>query len=503
MLRASAHAASLSLAVLGLAVLVFAAHAVAAWPYVIDDAYITLRYSRNLVAGLGPNFDAGVHAEGYTTFLWMLLCTLPHVFHANVVLFAKATGLFFMAAAGAGVFTLGRRLTPDDGPLPAVLAVLFFASYHASAIHAVSGMETALFAALFTWLLAAAMDFVAAPDGRRVWLLAVLSLLLGLTRPEGNLVAGVTLLTIFFSVEPEARRTLARAAVGAYVVPGAIYFIWRFAYYGHPFPLPFYIKVSEQGGPKGVQDVAAYLLQFGSRVLPFVVAGLVTSPRAWARPAWPAWAAVGAFLGFFLCPEHIMGDNDRYLFPSAAVLCAFTAPGTAALLTWALGAGYRGLALAAVVLAFAATAIVHDAHGPIRSARAYARGLEAAHVRLGKRLSTLPAGTLAIADAGAVPYLSGWPTVDTFGLNDPHIATTRSHDPAYVLARRPDVIVLISSRRDAFDPPFEWERGLYDAALGVGFAVAGQLVCNESYFLWVLAKPDTEAAAAVASLAAG
>jgi hypothetical protein len=155
-----------------------------------------------------------------------------------------------------------------------------------------------------------------------------------------------------------------------------------------------------------------------------------------------------------------------------------------------------------VVLAFSATAIVHDARRPIRLARAYARGLEAAHVRLGKRLETLPAGILAIADAGAVPYLSGWPTIDTFGLNDPYIATTGSHDPAYVLARRPDVIVLISSRRDAFDPPFEWERGLYDAALGVGFAVAGQLVCNESYFLWVLARPGTEASAAVASLAA-
>jgi hypothetical protein len=502
MLRASAHAARLSLAVLGLAVLVFAAHAAAAWPYVMDDAYITLRYSRNLVAGLGPNFDAGVRAEGYTTFLWMLLCTLPHVFHANVLLVAKAMGLLFMAVAVAGVFTLGRRLTPDDGPLPAALAVLFFTSYHASAIHAVSGMETALFAALFTWLLAAAMAFVAAPRGRRAWLLAAFSLLLGLTRPEGNLVAGVTLVTIFFSAGPEARRTLARAVIGAYVVPGAVYFTWRFAYYGHPFPLPFYIKVSQQGGPKGVQEVAAYLLQFGSRVLPFVVAGLVTSPWPWARPAWPAWAAVGAFLGFFLFPEHIMAVNDRYLFPSAVVLCAFTAPGTAALLNWALGAGYRGLALAVFVLAFSATAIVYDARQPVHLARAYAQGLEAAHVRLGKRLATLPTGTLAIADAGAVPYLSGWPTVDTFGLNDPYIATTRSHDPAYVLARRPDVIVLISSRRDAFDPHLEWERSLYDAALGVGFAVAGQLLVKESYFLWVLARPGTEAAAAVASLAA-
>ena len=36
-----------------------------------DDAYITLRYSRHLADGLGPNWNSTGRVEGFTTFAWM------------------------------------------------------------------------------------------------------------------------------------------------------------------------------------------------------------------------------------------------------------------------------------------------------------------------------------------------------------------------------------------------------------------------------------------------
>ena len=44
--------------------------------FTTDDAYITFRYARNLAEGWGPRFNVGAHApiEGYSNFLWMLLC---------------------------------------------------------------------------------------------------------------------------------------------------------------------------------------------------------------------------------------------------------------------------------------------------------------------------------------------------------------------------------------------------------------------------------------------
>src|SRR5689334_13620568 len=41
--------------------------------FTVDDAYITLRYSRNVARGIGAVYNAtGARAEGYTSFLWML-----------------------------------------------------------------------------------------------------------------------------------------------------------------------------------------------------------------------------------------------------------------------------------------------------------------------------------------------------------------------------------------------------------------------------------------------
>jgi len=39
----------------------------------IDDAFIFFRYADNLLAGLGPVFNAGERVEGFTSPLWLLL----------------------------------------------------------------------------------------------------------------------------------------------------------------------------------------------------------------------------------------------------------------------------------------------------------------------------------------------------------------------------------------------------------------------------------------------
>ena len=43
-------------------------HGPAYFDYYADDAYITLRYSRHLADGLGPNWNATGHVEGYAIF---------------------------------------------------------------------------------------------------------------------------------------------------------------------------------------------------------------------------------------------------------------------------------------------------------------------------------------------------------------------------------------------------------------------------------------------------
>ena len=92
--------------------------------------------------------------------------------------------------------------------------------------------------------------------------------------------------------------------------------------------------------------------------------------------------------------------------------------------------------------------------------------LEGAH-RVGERLGQLPESTLVAANnVGVIGYESRLPILDMMGLTDAHIARApgkalgiaghESHDGAYVLDRRPDIIILgmprvVKERNPAWD----------------------------------------------------
>jgi len=59
-----------ALALLPYALLLLTAYSVFA--QTVDDPFITFRYARNLLAGLGPVFNPGEHVEGFTSPLHLL-----------------------------------------------------------------------------------------------------------------------------------------------------------------------------------------------------------------------------------------------------------------------------------------------------------------------------------------------------------------------------------------------------------------------------------------------
>src|SRR4051794_35154349 len=44
-------------------------------PQMVDDAYISFRYARNLADGFGLVFNPGEQVEGFSNLLWTLLLT--------------------------------------------------------------------------------------------------------------------------------------------------------------------------------------------------------------------------------------------------------------------------------------------------------------------------------------------------------------------------------------------------------------------------------------------
>ena len=126
-------------------------------PRLVDDAYITFRYARNLVAGQGFVYNPGERVLGTTTPLYTLL--LAGLALATGSRDFPALALAVNALAGmasvALLYALGRRLAGSRAPAAAAALLWALAPY--SVTFAIGGMETDL---TVTLLLAAAYTHV-------------------------------------------------------------------------------------------------------------------------------------------------------------------------------------------------------------------------------------------------------------------------------------------------------------------------------------------------------
>jgi hypothetical protein len=481
------------------------------WPFTVDDAFITFRYAQNLAAGSGATFNPGwAPVEGYTSFSWMLLLAVPHLLHLDPVVFAKVAGILSTLGHFVPTLLLGARTLGRDrrGVRSAAIvgSTQLLGLLPATWIHAISGMETALFACLLAFFLLAAADLGSRADRRAAWRAGVLGLLVGLTRPEGNL-AVVAALAVALVLAPRDRRRTALGWIAfTYALPLAGYLGWRLAYFRMAFPLAFYVKVDGSTGLSGVGEVSHFGRHFLLWLSPLIGAGL----PGLRRDLLPALAAATTLIAFFLVPSPIMAYDWRYLFPVVPLLVALATPGlemlagrpprSAAALPRSASAPSRRrvavvLAVQAVIVGGIGVAFLYDVNETIMAKRRYAQALEQGHVGLGRLLSEVAPGEqqplLAVADAGAIPYYSRWRTIDTFGLNDAVIARSGRHDPDYVLSQRPDLVILNSKSGFEFRPRMPFLNDLYSRCLDQGLVqLEVWFARQDEYYLWLLGDPQ-------------
>ena len=121
-----------------------------------DDAFITLRYSRHLADGLGPNWNSEGRVEGYTTFLWMGTLAGLAKLGVDLVLAVRVLNVLAIFATFGivlGIWKLWADENPDSGvgsPLVPAAALLALALSDALGFWGFSGMETPVFMALLS-----------------------------------------------------------------------------------------------------------------------------------------------------------------------------------------------------------------------------------------------------------------------------------------------------------------------------------------------------------------
>ncbi|MBK8230137.1 MAG: hypothetical protein IT349_09780 [Candidatus Eisenbacteria bacterium] len=416
----------------------------------IDDAYISLRYAGNLAAGDGLVWNPGERVEGYTSFLWVVVLGLLHaVTRIPLELLATAGSIGCGIGCLVAVDRLATRLSRDRRP--SSLPSLLLAAYLPLAFWGFSGMETAL----FVWLLLAFLERVAAAfDGEslryRDGLLLAGGLLL--CRPEAYAYVPL-LLSALARRDP---RGLLRGAVGALTL-AVPHLVVRRLFYGDFLPNTFYVKVDFSSAQLMAHGIS-YLAEGALPHLPLLVGavwGLIRLRRGGGpRPQdllLPLTLATALGIAVYTGGDHFR-ELRFFLVPSAvlavmaAPAAAATAPGSA---RWFRTAGAAGLAVALLLLT-----VYHRDLGRSSSLQfgaAITRRWRAAGEWL--RTQASPGDLLATPVAGAIPFVSGLPTIDMLGLNDRVIARkpvrlgvdSRDHekfDAAYVLGREPRWIFL-------------------------------------------------------------
>jgi arabinofuranosyltransferase len=437
----------------------------------IDDSYIFYRYASNWAHGLGPVFNRGEYVEGFSSFLWTCLLTVPAA--VGIEPQRAAPVLATLLAVGCLVLLapLTRSLIPSY-TWPAVLLPIALACSPAFATYASSGMDTVLFAFVLLSVVAAVGSQVerlraGRSSGRAATIGALLIVTLVLARAEGFIYAlalslAVPVLCGGNSATGFRQRWMLPAV--AVLVTAAV-FVVRDLAYGTWLPATVlakgYVSHLAQTGQFGaVWDELGYGASYAGTAV-FVTLGLVVVALVvtrWSSGRVSALPVLGTIAIVIGLAATLWNTGDwmpyrRLLVPILPILVLLGSWAGAAL--FARVPSPRGARLSAQ-LAAAGGCVLAVLSGGVWAARvasAYeARQLEG----IGNVLADSPhRARLLTSLAGILPYHAGARTYvwDMLGLTDIHNAQHGQifspqfgrTDPVYDFGRPFDLFVSNSS----------------------------------------------------------
>lgn len=286
-----------------------------------DDANIFFVYARNVLGGHGFVFNAGgERVEGFTSPLWLLICTAAQAItpRFEILLFA-----INVALVGVALWLLHGFLTDllRSSMIAFALTITVALTPGFVVWNVVSLMDSGLWTAVFVIATLAAL--------RSARLLPLLLIVLVLTRPESLVIAPVLI-----AVAGRGSNDLPLRAIAAFVITTAALLVWRLTYFGYPLPNTYYATAGEPI----LQRIAAGFDYFSDFALanPLVplalIAGVITTARA------PSREQVGLLaLMLVACAVPILEGGDRFgfwrmyqpLVALAAMQAAFTAAAVA------------------------------------------------------------------------------------------------------------------------------------------------------------------------------
>jgi hypothetical protein len=479
-------------------------------PRTIDDSYITYRYARNLLAGLGFVYNPGEHVLGTTTPLYTFMMALGGALTGGVEAPFPRIAMLVNALADGGacllLLWLGKKLRFSYAGWGASLT---WAIAPFSVTFAIGGLETSVFVLLL-------LGSAAAHLAERRILAALLAALALLTRPDALILIGLLALDRLLTWIGDMRTRQLRIGkilpeILVFALPTFAWLIFAAIYFGTPIPhsiaaksLAYHLS-PEAGFVRLLQHYATPFLDHLTFGIPWIGVGLVLYPFLYILGAcsslssqkhiWPLAAYPWLYFAAYALANPLI--FRWYMTPPLPAFILFILGGAEVLIAKITDAakrqespgeqpkvyGFWPHLLMLIFVVFAPFILslrdwkLHPSHGLDRPAPEMAwyqlelLYRQAAEEIVSEPLETgIPIRTLAAGDVGVLGFFTGMRILDTVGLNSPLATSYYPLDPSFyainyaippqlILDSRPDVIVILEiyGRNGLLKDPAFWQ----------------------------------------------
>ncbi len=435
-----------------------------------DDALILFRYSENLAqTGVISYNPGGSPVEGATDFLWMVL--LAGFSWCGFTVWSGALVLSCLSLLGTG-FLVYRLLGAQNKNI--FLLILLFLLFSVTNLSSIVGFSTSFFG----FFIALTIYLDIKNKSKLVFITALITCLI---RPDGL----VCVVPVIAHTIIRNRHTIWRTSTQClllFFVPGMIYFLWRWNYFGMFFPLSFYVKNSNL-----LFNYQSFLVNLRFNVPFFIALAFMATcffyKKKKVNVQWIIFYWVLFLTPFLFYSKVTLLQNVHYRFQHPfviinllimALICKSHAMKKYFIVC------LTGLILFSLPLVYAGG--LNMWFGKYHSLYHIARSIS----------DRLIDARFVTTEAGIVPYYTNWRTVDAFGLNTPAF-TNKVITIQDMREIRPDVVHInyMWTFYDFFDdlqetPEFSiksWPGMIHNISKGLS---------KEEYDIWMIPVYDLE-----------
>ncbi len=436
-------------------------HAFYYYPFFADDAFISLRYAQRLIEGKGLNWNDGEYVEGYSNLLWVLTTALLGFFDIDLVAAGRAVGFVASAAAMYSFSYYHMRRYSSSNSL--FMTNLAFALTAPVAIWMLGGLEAALTMSLLAWVYVLAHDVLEYGDKKKSLYCGILLGLVSISRPEGAIFTVMVAVSIF--VVSGNRRWKRVPCLAQMCFISFLFFAsqlaFRLSYYGDWVANTYYVKVAftESRLINGMM----YCLKALASLLPILLAISIKMDTLLKNPEYREQKRSVCFLTL-ICAMWIfllvIAGGD--IFPGYRHILLIV-PALILMLMHSLDVIYANgkrlsndIFYGYVLLCFLWLQVTFEENQKARHEDWLWNTRELAQMLKTEYGDKQP--LVAITLAGIIPYYSGLPSVDMYGLNDAYMTKHRDEDSGYgkfgegfighelfnskyIMSRKPDIII--------------------------------------------------------------